>query len=127
MSNRHSSARADSSAAEKPDYQDAAFRGALMRDPWSVDSVGCMSTIPSNLIGDVSRAADALCTIGRLMHNSLCEPDATGAEPLGLSGHLGLASAAELIGKHLANVADHMCEQAHGYAAWKNEQEKDHA
>lgn len=117
---------AESSTSEKPDYRDAAFRGALMRDSWMIDDDLYLSTVPSDLIGDVSRAGDALRTIGRLMHNSLCEPEATGAEPLGLSAHLGLMNAAELIGHRLADIADHMRDIAQGYAAFEKKQEANH-
>ena len=99
-----------------PDYTDPAFSGALTSDHWSLDDTPELSKIPSSLIADVSRASNAIETIARIVHNSLCEPEMHDAEPLGYSAHLGLLDAAELIGKHLADIAVRMNEAAQIYA-----------
>ncbi|MFW6851842.1 hypothetical protein ACODYM_11155 [Burkholderia gladioli] len=108
MSNHHSSARPDSSAAEKPDYQDSAFRGALMRDHYTGSDPCQGGFVHFSDLGDVARAADALRTISRLVHNSLAEPEMSDAEPLGLSAHLGLMNAADLIAKYLLELEGRM-------------------
>ncbi|MBW5807466.1 hypothetical protein FOZ70_22305 [Burkholderia sp. COPS] len=100
----------------KRDHLAPSFRGALTCDHFELDSVGEHATVPSNLIGDVNRAADAISTIARLVHNSLCEPEMSGAEPLGLSAHLGLLNAADLIGKYLRDAAVSMNDCARGFA-----------
>ncbi|KVS37436.1 hypothetical protein LGN07_32240 [Burkholderia cepacia] len=100
----------------KRDYLAPGFRSALTRDHFELDSVGEYATVPSNLIGDVHRAADAIRTIARLVHNSLCEPEMSGAEPLGLSAHLGLLNAADLVGKYLRDAAASMHDCARGFA-----------
>ncbi|HDR9878284.1 TPA: hypothetical protein QDE50_14610 [Burkholderia cenocepacia] len=85
-------------------------------DHFELEPVGEYATVPSNLIGDVHRAADAIRTIARLVHNSLCEPEMSGAEPLGLSAHLGLLNAADLVGKYLRDAAASMHDCARGFA-----------
>jgi len=95
-------------ADAKPDLHAPSFRGALMRDHWHDQNVPQFASIPSSLIGDVQRASDAISTIARLVHNSLCEPQMSGAEPLGLSAHLGLLNAADLIGEYLHETAEKM-------------------
>ncbi|KWB54208.1 hypothetical protein WL36_02190 [Burkholderia ubonensis] len=107
----------------KPDYSDPSFRGALMNDHWILDDEASLAMIPASLIADVSRASNAITTIARLVHNSLCEPDMSGAEPLGKSAHLGLLDAAELVGKYLDEIADRMNETAQSYARLEDSQE----
>ncbi|WP_157664055.1 hypothetical protein [Burkholderia ubonensis] len=110
----------------KPDYNDPTFRGALMNDHWILDDEANLVMIPSSLIADVSRASNAITTIARLVHNSLCEPDMSGAEPLGKSTHLGLLDAAELVGKYLDEIADRMNETAQSYARLEEQSEASH-
>ncbi|MGU3777526.1 hypothetical protein [Burkholderia metallica] len=109
----------------KPDYADAAFRGVLMRDQYVADRAqfGFVSLAD---LGDVSRAADALRAISRLVHNSLSEPEMSGAEPLGLSAHLGLLNAAEVIAKYLIELESRMRDTADSYARIENEQGANH-
>jgi len=109
----------------KPDYTDVAFRGALMRDQYVADHAQCGFVSLSDL-GDVARAADALRTVARLVHNSLCEPEMSDAEPLGLSAHLGLLNAAEVIAKYLVELENRMRETADSYAQFKAGQEVNH-
>lgn len=110
----------------KPDYRAPSFRGALMNDHWILDDGAVSATIPAHLIGDVSRASNAIETIARLVHNSLCEPDMSGAEPLGKTAHLGLLDAAELIGKYLDEIATRMNETAQAYAHLEDSTEVRH-
>jgi len=107
-------------------YTDAAYRGALMRDLYAgADRAQCGFVSLSDL-GDVARAADALRTISRLVHNSLSEPEMSDAEPLGLSAHLGLLNAAEVIAKYLVELETRMRETADSYARFKAEQGATH-
>lgn len=109
----------------KPDYTDAAFRGALMSDQYVADRAQCGFVSLADL-GDVARAADALRTVARLVHNSLSEPEMSDAEPLGLSAHLGLLNAAEVIAKYLVELEDRMRETADSYARSMAEPEANH-
>ncbi|QTO42165.1 hypothetical protein [Burkholderia latens] len=114
-------------STQKPDYTDAAFHGALMRDQYAGDDHVQGGFVQFTDIGDVARAADALRTISRLVHNSLSEPEMSDAEPLGLSAHLGLLNAADLIAKYLVELEKRMRETAHSYAQFKARQEVQHA
>lgn len=114
------------SSPAKPDYRAPSFRGALMNDHWILDDEAGLATIPADLIGDVSRASNAIMTISRILHNSLCEPDMSGAEPLGKTAHLGLLDAAELVGKYLDEIADRMNEAAQCHAKFEQSKEKNH-
>jgi len=96
----------------KPAQLDQAVSAALTRDHWSNDRAPELSTVPTSLIGDVHRAAEAIGVIARLVHNSICEPSMSGAESLGQGTHLGLLSAAELIGRYLGEVGEKMRECA---------------
>ncbi|AJY11650.1 hypothetical protein K6W16_10485 [Burkholderia dolosa] len=113
-------------SSPKPDYNAPSFRGALTCDLFASDVGGDHATVPSNLIGDIQRASDAIRTISRLVHNSLCEPAMSGAEPLGLSAHLGLMNAAELIGQYLRETAEQMHGHARCVASLEQKQEADH-
>ncbi|KVO28337.1 hypothetical protein WJ74_25730 [Burkholderia ubonensis] len=97
-----------------------------MNDHWILDDEASMAMIPASLIADVSRASNAITTIARLVHNSLCEPDMSGAEPLGKSAHLGLLDAAELVGKYLDEIADRMNETAQTYGRLEDSAEVRH-
>ncbi|PRG76146.1 hypothetical protein C6T58_24820 [Burkholderia multivorans] len=96
-----------------------------MRDQYVADRAQCGFVSLSDL-GDVARAADALRTISRLVHNSLSEPEMSGAEPLGLSAHLGLLNAAEVIAKYLVELENRMRETADSYSQFKAEQGVNH-
>ncbi|KVH52891.1 hypothetical protein WS89_31130 [Burkholderia sp. MSMB1072] len=110
----------------KPDYNDVAFCGALTSDHWSRDDFPELTKIPTSLIADVGRASNAVTTIARIVHNSLCEPDMSDAVPLGHFAHLALLDAAELVGKYLAEIADRMNETAQLYARLEETAEVHH-
>lgn len=112
-------------SSPKPDYNTATYRGALVRDHYAGDCDQCGFVSLSDL-GDVARAADAIRTISRLVHNSLSEPEMSDAEPLGLSAHLGLLNAAEVIAKYLVEVEARMRETADSYARFTSEQGANH-
>ncbi|MDN7582961.1 hypothetical protein [Burkholderia orbicola] len=109
----------------KLDYTDVAYRGALMRDQYVADRAQCGFVSLSDL-GDVARAADALRAVARLVHNSLCESEMSDTEPLGLSAHLGLLNAAEVIAKYLVELESRMRETVDSYAQFKAEQGANH-
>lgn len=109
----------------QPDYADPTFRGALMSDQYVADRAVCGFVSLADL-GDVARAADALRTVARLVHNSLSEPEMSGAEPLGLSAHFGLLNAAEVIAKYLVELEERMHETADSYARVKADSEVRH-
>lgn len=108
-------------STQKPDCTDAAFRGALMRDQYTGANQG--GFVYFSDLADVARAGDALRTISRLVHNSLSEPEMSGAEPLGLSAHLGLLNAAEVIARYLVDLEGRMRQTADSHARFEFEQE----
>ncbi|MCA8086972.1 hypothetical protein [Burkholderia cenocepacia] len=120
------STKVSSVPSTKPDYADVAFRGALMRDLYAGDDRGQCGFVSLSDLGDVARAADALRTVARLVHNSLSEPEMSDGEPLGLSAHLGLLNAAEVIAKYLVELETRMRETADSYAQFKAEQGENH-
>jgi hypothetical protein len=109
---------ADSGSASKPDYSSRSFRGALLNDHWRAGERE-LSMVPSDCIAEINRASTAIKTIARLVHNSLCEPDMSDAEPLGQSAHLGLLSAVEIIGTYLDEVANAMRESGIRHAEYE--------
>lgn len=104
---------------QKPNCTDVTFHGALMRDLYAGDDRAQCGFVSLSDLGDVARAADALRTVARLVHNSLSEPEMSDAEPLGLSAHVGLLNAAEVIGKYLVDLETRMRETADSYAQFK--------
>lgn len=60
-------------SSTKPHYNAPSLRGALTCDLFASDVGGGHATVPPNLVGDIQRASDAIRTISRLLHNSLCE------------------------------------------------------
>ncbi|MBU9373433.1 hypothetical protein KTE28_03680 [Burkholderia multivorans] len=96
-------------STSQPNCTDPTFCGAMMSDHW-VAADDAFAMVPAAFIADVYRASDAITTISRLVHNSSCEPEMSNAEPLGHAAHLGLLSAAEIIGRYLNEVADRMAE-----------------
>lgn len=120
------STKASAVPSPKPDCADAAFRGALMDDYYAGDSRAQWGVVLLSDLGDVARAANALRTVARLVHNSLSEPEMSDAEPLGLPAHLGLLNAAEVIAKYLVELENRMRETADSHARFTAEQEANH-
>lgn len=90
------------------DYNAPSFHGALMKDWWINDAAAELSTIHSFHIAEVSRASSAITAIARLVHNSLGEPDMSGAEPLGRSTCESLLDGLEIIGRYVGDLTDQM-------------------
>ncbi|QUN44123.1 hypothetical protein KEH56_33475 [Burkholderia cenocepacia] len=111
-------------SSPKSDCTDAAFRGALMRDQYTGANQG--GFVYFSDLADVARAGDALRIISRLVHNSLSEPEMSDAEPLGLSAHLGLLNAAEVIARYLVDLEGRMRQTADSRARFEAEQEASH-
>ncbi len=70
-------------------------------------------------IAERTRGSNAIQTSARLVHNSLCEPAMSGAEPLGTPAHLGLLNAMEIVGAYLDEVAQSMRECAARHADYE--------
>jgi hypothetical protein len=99
------------SSAAKPDYQAESFSGPLVSDHFRNPGL-VYATVEYRHVADVARSASAITTLARLVHNSLCEPGMTLAEPLGHAAHLGLLNAIEIVGSYLEEASHLMCETA---------------
>ncbi|CAE6827120.1 hypothetical protein [Paraburkholderia aspalathi] len=69
-------------------------------------------TVEFRHVADVARSASAITTLARLVHNSLCEPTMSRAQPLDHAAHLGLLNAIEIIGSYLEEASNSMHETA---------------
>ncbi|HVW50817.1 MAG TPA: hypothetical protein VHC91_10550 [Trinickia sp.] len=96
----------------KPDYNGQWFRGALASDRWMGDNDPEFSKVKTTCIADVSRAANAIAEISRIVHNSLNEQSSSGAEPLGAPAHEALLDGIEIIGRYLGELGNQMRETA---------------
>jgi hypothetical protein len=65
----------------------------LTTDGWMSISGEEHATVRNSQIADVQRAVNAAKVISRLLHNSLGEPEGTGAQPLGRGVEIDLADA----------------------------------
>jgi len=95
----------------------------FVKDGWLDDDEPELSMVHSSRIADVTRAADGVKTIARLVHNSLGEPDATGAQPLGLGTELGLLGALECLGGYIFDQMEDMRATAAMHAKFKGNAE----
>ncbi|WP_250464248.1 hypothetical protein [Caballeronia sp. GAFFF2] len=98
-------------ASANLDHEQLNFKGAMMRDYMVADGEEELMHIASADVAELDRASNAIQTISRLVHNSICEPQMSGAEPLGFSAHVGLLNAMEVIGAHIGRLADSMREK----------------
>lgn len=82
----------------------------LMSDGWLHDDDEEFSTVHTASIADITRASDAVRVIARLVHNSLGEPEGSGAAPLGRSVEMTLC-----LGDYIFEKTEAMREVANGY------------
>ena len=98
----------------------------LTTDGWLLVDAEEHATVRSQQIADVQRAVSAITAIGRLLHNSLGEPDATGAQPLGIGIELGLADAVICLGDYAYDRIEDMGQTAGSILQYECEQGGDH-
>ncbi|WP_430230547.1 hypothetical protein [Paraburkholderia tropica] len=87
----------------------------LVTDYWLSDDDQPHSVVNSEDVADVSRATDAIRTMVRIVHNSLSEPDMSGAQPLDRGSMLALLSGVEILSKFVFQTADEMRSTAAQY------------
>lgn len=87
----------------------------LVADYWLSDDDAEHSFVCTSDIADVSRASDAIRTMVRIVHNSISEPDMSGAQPLDRGSMLALLSGAEILGKFIYQMTDEMRSTAAQY------------
>ncbi len=93
----------------------------LITDGWmSIDGEE-HATVRSAQVADITRAVSAMKTIGRLIHNSLCEPDMTGAQPLGRGVEIDLADAVICLSDYVYGRIEDMNNTAAGILKYERE------
>jgi len=80
----------------------------LTTDGWMPADGEEHATVKNWQIANVFRAVSAIGTISRLLHNSLGEPDGTGAQPLGRGTELDLADALICLGDYAYSQTEDM-------------------
>jgi hypothetical protein len=95
----------------------------FVRDGWLSDDEPEHATVCSCHIANVTRATDGIRAISRIVHNSLGEPDATGAEPLGRGVEMNLLDALECLGDYIFEQMESMRATAALHAKWERERE----
>lgn len=80
-----------------------------------------LSTVHSHRIADVTRAADGIKIIARMVHNSLGEPDCSGAQPLSRGTELALLDALYCLGDYVFDNMEGMRETASQLARFEKE------
>jgi hypothetical protein len=98
----------------------------LTTDYWHGDDADELSTIHSCRVANVSRAADGIKSISRIVHNSLCEPDMSDGQPLDRGTELALLYALECLGDYIFDQAEEMRETATMHAKFQREQAVSH-
>lgn len=98
----------------------------LISDYWRGADEAEHSTVHSFRIGNVSRAADGIKSIARIVHNSLSEPDMTGAPSLGRSTEQTLLYALECLGDYIFDQMEGMRETADKHAEFERNREVTH-
>jgi hypothetical protein len=98
----------------------------LVSDYWQRSDEPEHSKVHSFRIANVSRASDGIKSIARLVHNSLSEPDMTGALPLGRSTELALMYALESLGDYIFDQMEGMRDTAAQHADFERAREVSH-
>lgn len=85
---------------------EALKRHPLVADNWMSDDEPEFTKVSSVRIADLTRAADAIRTISRIVHNSLGEPDMSGAQPLPRGDELSLLDGLHCLGDYVFQMMD---------------------
>ncbi len=94
----------------------------LTTDGWMPVDCEEHATVRHSQIADVQRAVSAAGAIARLLHNSLCEPDATGAQPLGRGMEIDLTDALLCLSDYAFDRIEDMGETAGQILEYQREQ-----
>lgn len=98
----------------------------LVKDLWLNDDEPEHSSVHSTRIANVTRAADGIRAISRLVHNSLGEPSMSGAQPLGHATHMELLDALYCLGDYLFDQGEAMRETAALHEQFNRDREAAH-
>lgn len=84
----------------------------LTQNPWVIDTDPELGVVPLANLQHIDRTRHAIDAIARLVGNSACEPDATGAQPLGAWTITALMGGVQSLCDHIGTLTDPMQEQA---------------
>lgn len=84
----------------------------FVADYWTFGDDAEHSTVRTHEIGSVSRAADAIRTLSRVVHNSLSEPAMSGAQPLDIGTVRAILYGIEVMGEFVFDCTEEMRETA---------------
>lgn len=89
----------------------------LTQNPWAIDTDPELGVVPLAHLQHIDRTRHAIDAIARLVGNSACEPDATGAQPLGAWTITALMGGVQSLCDHIGTLTDSMLEQARSEGA----------
>lgn len=94
----------------------------LVNDTWTADDDAEHSTVHTHRIADTTRAANGIKIISRIVHNSIGEPDGTGAQPLDVGSVMDLMNAIECLSNYVFIQMEGMRETASDHARYRKQQ-----
>ncbi|MGS1004705.1 hypothetical protein ACVCH0_24220 [Burkholderia glumae] len=83
-----------------------------MADYWTFGDDAEHSTVCTHAIGSVSRAAEAIRSLSRIVHNNLSEPGMSGAQPLDMGTVRAILCGIEVIGEFIFDCTEEMRDTA---------------
>lgn len=94
----------------------------LVTDTWTGDDEAEHSTVHTHRIAETTRAANGIKIISRIVHNSLGQPDMSGAQPLDVGSVQHLMNALECLGDYIFEQMEGMRETASDHARYRKQQ-----
>lgn len=98
----------------------------LVNDTWTADDDAEHSVVHTHRIAETTRAANGIKIIARIVHNSLGQPDMSGAQPLDIGSVQHLMNALECLGDYVFEQMEGMRDTASSHAQYKKQQEARH-
>lgn len=80
----------------------------FVSDYWTSEDDAEHSTVRTHEIGSVTRAAEAIRSLSRIVHNNLSEPAMSGAQPLDMGTLRAILNGIEVIGDFIFDCTEEM-------------------
>jgi hypothetical protein len=93
----------------------------LVTDTWIAEDDSEYSTVHTHRIAETTRAANGIKVISRIVHNSLGQPDMSGAQPLDVGSVQHLMNALECLGDYIYDQLEDMRDTAARYAKYEQQ------
>ncbi|WP_244124742.1 hypothetical protein [Burkholderia gladioli] len=84
----------------------------FVADYWTSEDDTEHSTVRTHEVSSVSRAAEAIRSLSRIVHNSLSEPAMSGAQPLDIGTVRAILYGIEVMGEFVFDCTEEMRETA---------------